>query len=376
MTQSKKTLVAVVSLAFVLSACSGHRPKPVVSPSQTTPVPVVSLPVGTTSASPTQLASPSAAPSRTSQSPTPSPVVVTSSSVAVSPSAHASASSPASYPNTGYALPGSVGYLGSASALTVYQPGGAAPSGCSWQSYGLRCGQTDLDLDHVWLKGSLYWTGEGHLTISNSIVQGGTGSAWYAILGHPAVSTALSSVIEVTDSTVGWLPGQSVPSGIDVAPIWAVYGNQALVVERDDISGMPQGVDPTGGSLIEDNYIHGLVQNGTASTPTHLDGIYSQGGSNILIQGNYVDVPVRSDTTAALFIQDRGSTDTGISIKNNYLNGGAYVLRNQTGVSVTVENNVFGQSLYGYVGDLTGYPGTYGLWSGNLNISSTPVPKP
>src|SRR6185437_12150679 len=209
----------------------------------------------------------------------------------------------------GYVQPGSVGYLGSTSALTVYEPGGAAPSGCSWLSYGLRCDQTNLTLDHVWIKGSLYWTGTGNLTISQSIVQGGTGTAWYAILGHPSTSGALNSTIKVTDSTVGWLPGKTMPSGEDVAPIWSAYGNQAQVAIRDDLSGMPQGIDPTANSIIQDNWIHGLVQTGTSTAPTHLDGIFSQGGGNIKIDGNYVDVPVRSDTTAAIFIQDRGSTD-------------------------------------------------------------------
>jgi hypothetical protein len=275
-----------------------------------------------------------------------------------------------------YVKPGSVGYLGNTSALTVYAPGGAAPGGCSWLSYGLRCDQTNLTLDHVWIKGSLYWTGTGDLTVSQSIVQGGTGTSWYAILGHPASSGALDSTIKVTDSTVGWLPGQTMPAGYDVAPIWSAYGNQAEVAIRDDLSGMPQGIDPTGGSVIQDDWIHDLVQTGTSSAPTHLDGIFSQGGGDIKIDGNYVDVPVRSDTTAAVFIQDLGSTDTGISITNNYLSGGAFTLRDQTGINVDVENNTFAQSVWGPVGDLTGYPGTYGTWAGNVSLSGSLIAKP
>lgn len=333
-------------------------------------------------------------PSTTSAASSPTPAVTSSSSAASSPSNTSSAapsassttpsavtsSTPATRTTTtstgGYVQPGSVGYLGSASALTVYEPGGAAPSGCSWLSYGLRCDQTDLTLDHVWIKGSVYWTGTGNLTISQSIVQGGTGTAWYAILGHPSNSGALNSTIKVTDSTVGWLPGKTMPSGEDVAPIWSAYGNQAQVAIRDDLSGMPQGIDPTANSVIQDNWIHGLVQTGTASVPTHLDGIFSQGGGNIKIDGNYVDVPVRSDTTAAIFIQDRGSTDTGISITDNYLNGGAFTLRNQTGINVDVENNTFASSVWGSVGDLSGYPGTYGTWTGNVDLNRALITKP
>ena len=331
----------------------------------------------TTTPSPSpSTASPSPSASASS-SPSSSPSQSPSSSPSSSPSA--SPSSTATVPSTGYVQPGSVGYLGDKNALTVYQPGGSAPSGCSWLSYGLRCDQTNLTLDHVWLKGSLYWTGTGTLKVTNSIAQGGTVDTWYVLLAHPSNTGSLpGSTIDVEDSTLGWDSslGYVYPAGTDVAPAWSLYGNERMIMERDDVSGMPQGVDPTDSSIIKDNYFHNLFQNGTSSSPTHLDGIYSQGGGNIQIDGNYVDVPVRSDTTAAVFIQDRGSSDTGISITNNYLNGGAYILRNQTGINVDVENNVFGNGVWGDVGDLSGYPGTYGTWSGNVDTKGNVISKP
>lgn len=351
-TASKNLSNYWVDVLFQPSAPSISAPVPATTSSS--PAPSPSQSASTASTVPFATSSPSSAPSSTPASPT----TTTSSSPG------------------GYVQPGTVGYLGSTSALTVYEPGGAAPAGCSWQSFGLRCDQTDLTLDHVWIKGSLYWTGTGNLTVSQSIVQGGTGTAWYAILGHPSTSGPLNSTIKVTDSTVGWLPGKTMPSGEDVAPIWSAYGNQAQIAIRDDLSGMPQGIDPTANSIIQDNWIHGLVQTGTASAPTHLDGIFSQGGGNIKIDGNYVDVPVRSDTTAAIFIQDRGSTDTGISITDNYLNGGAFTLRNQTGINVDVENNTFANSVWGAVGDLSGYPGTYGTWTGNVDLNRVAIAKP
>lgn len=340
---------------------------------------------------PSSKASPTAAPATTSSGPSASPSPSASDSLSLSASAAPSKTASAapssiisSVPSSrvvtssagGYVKPGSVGYLGSTADLKVYQPGGAAPGGCSWQSFGLRCDQTNLTLDHVWIRGSFFWTGTGDLTISQSIVQGGTGDSWYAILGHPDTSGPLDSTIKVTDSTVGWLPGKTMPAGEDVAPIWSAYGNQAQIAIRDDLSGMPQGIDPTDNSIIQDNWIHDLAQTGTASAPTHLDGIFSQGGGDIRIDGNYVDVPVRSDTTAAIFIQDRGSSDTGISITDNYLNGGAFNLRNQTGINVDVENNTFANSVWGPVGDVTGYTGSYGTWLGNVDLTGSVVPKP
>lgn len=280
---------------------------------------------------------------------------------------------PGTLPAAGsYVKPGTVGYLGSTSALTLYQSGGATPSGCSWQSYGLRCDQDDLTLDHVHIVGGLYWTGTGSLTVTNSIVEGS--AAWYGVYAA-AVTNNANSVIKVTDSTLRWAPGQTEPGGQDVGPVWT-RGTQAFDIERCDISGMPQGLDPGANSVIKNNWIHDLNQNTPGSNPSHIDGIFSQGGSNILIEGNYIDVPVRGDTTAAMFIQNRGDTDTGIRIWGNYMNGGAYTLRNQTGIGVDVQNNTFGTGLYGLIGDLTGYPGTYGTWNGNVDATGKAIVKP
>ncbi len=280
---------------------------------------------------------------------------------------------PSGVPAVGsYVLPGSVGFVGDPAALAQYLDGASAPAGCSWQSYGLRCDQTDLVLDHVHISGGLYWTGTGNLTITNSIVEGG--DAWYAVYAAAATNNA-DATMTIRDSTLRWAPGQAMPSGSDVGPFWT-RGTQALIVQRCDISGMPQGLDPGADSIIEDNWIHDLFQNNPASNPAHLDGVFSQGGGNIVIQRNYIDVPARSDTTAAVFIQNRGGTDGGIKIYGNYLSGGAYTLRNQTGVAVDVVNNTFGSSLYGDVGDLDGYPGTYGTWSGNIHADGTAVNRP
>jgi hypothetical protein len=270
-----------------------------------------------------------------------------------------------------YVRPGTVGFLGDPTTLTQYLQGGAAPANCSWQSYGLRCDQDDLALDHVHIKGGLYWTGAGSLTISNSLIEGG--DSWYVVYAAATANNA-GAQMTITDSTLRWALDSTEPAGQDVGPFWT-RGTQTLIVQRCDISGTPQGIDPGEGSLIEDNWIHDLFQNNPASNPTHLDGVFSQGGGNITIQRNYIDVPTVA-TTAALFIQDSGGTDVGIKIYANYLNGGAYILRNQTGIAVDVVNNTFGTGVYGDVGDITGYPGTYGTWSGNAHVDGTVVPVP
>jgi hypothetical protein len=275
-------------------------------------------------------------------------------------------------PAGSYVRPGTVGFLGDPASLKQYAPGGPAPAGCAWQSYGLRCDQTNLTLTNVHIVGGLYWTGTGNLTIDNSIIEGG--KAWFVVYAA-AVTNAPGAVMSVTNSTLRWPVTPAYPAGYDVAPIWT-RGTQAMNIIQCDLSGMPQGLDPGPNSLIQGNWIHGLVQNGSRSKPSHMDGLFTQGGSNIVIVNNYIDAPVNGTVTGALFIQDVGGTDTGIKIYANYLSGGAYVLRNETGIAVDVQNNTFGASLYGNVSPLKGYPGTYGAWSGNVTTSGAVVPQP
>jgi len=222
--------------------------------------------------------------------------------------------------------------------------------------------------------GGVYFTGTGAATISNSIIEGGSGTEWYVFYDAAGSSSAR---LTFTDTTLRWAPGKTYPSGSDVAPIW-FRSEESMDVERCDISGLPQGIDPPGNSVIKDNWIHGLVQNSTsASSPTHLDGIFSQGGNNLTITGNYVDAPMRnpSDITAAVFFQDIPNTPmTGLVVQSNYLHGGSYTLRNESAVGLVVKNNVFGGGTYGAAVNLA--PATIGGWSGNTHSDGSPVPSP
>jgi hypothetical protein len=268
-----------------------------------------------------------------------------------------------------YVQPHTVGFLGDPATLTRLQPGGAVAAGCSWQSYGMRCDQHDLTLDHVWLTGGLYWTGTGNLTVTNSIAEGSL--AWYDLYAAATTHDA-GSKITVADSTLRWAPGVTYPCCSDVGNVWDRSGFPQLLT-RNDISGMPQGDDPSGGSEIRNNWIHDLVQNNPGSSPTHLDGIFSQGGSNGLIQGNYVDAPVRTDVTAGVFFQDRTQTDTGWKVWGNYIVGGAYYnLRNETSIGLDVQNNSFGNNNLSW----NQAPGTIGVWAGNVRPDGSPAPSP
>lgn len=331
-----------------------------------------------TSASPST--SPSASPST---SPSSSPSTSPSSSPSTSPSS--SPSPTQTVPPGSYVQPGTVGYLGAASALTEYSPAGSglpgagnAPPNCAWQSYGLRCSDDNYTMDHVKIDGGVYWSGVGTFTLTNSVILGGAGSEWYDLLGHPSSTATINPGFNmvVHDSTLAWQPGKTFPCCEDVAPIWSIYGNQAVDAQRDDLSGFPQGLPGGVGSQAINNWIHGLVQNGTSSAPSHIDGVYNQSGSGWLVEGNYIDAPVRGDVTAALFDQD-SPMDTGVVVKDNFLNGGAYNLVNDSASGMDVENNTFGANVYGFAAAPGGtVQGTYSTWSGNVDTSGNPIPEP
>jgi len=285
---------------------------------------------------------------------------------------------------TPYVLPGTVGYLGSLSALTPYAPAGSAfpgagnaPPGWTWTAAGLRNDTSPETLDHVRVYGGIYTAGNV-ITVTSSIIQAGTGGEIAPVQHHGAVATA-GGKITVLDSTLGWLPGTMPPAGDDVPVIFDVNG-PLYDVERCDCSGTPQGIDPPGSnmpgtpSLVLHNWIHGMVQNNTV-TPNHMDGIFSQGGSDLLIQGNYVDAPVAGAVTAAIFFQDRTTTDSDVSVIGNYLSGGAFTFRNETVTGIVVTGNTFsGQSQFGDAANIA--PGTIGTWSGNVHPDGSAVLSP
>jgi hypothetical protein len=280
-------------------------------------------------------------------------------------------------PAGGPVLPGTVGYLGPTSALNHYAPpgsglpgAGAAPPGCVWGPAGLRCDNTDLTLDHVYIHGGIYWTGTGTAGVTNSILENPSGQNWYVFYSQNPTE---SGQLHFTDCTARHLAPNT---ATDVAPIWANNG-KPLLATRLDISGMPQGLPCPGGSVIDSVWIHDLAQP-RPGNPLHMDGIFSQGGDNWAIRNSRVDVPLRnpSDVTAAIFVQviPPGSGDVGGVVENCWLRGGSYTLRNETMTGLKVRNTVFAGATFGDAWNQA--PGTIGEWAGNTHLDGSLVAKP
>jgi fibronectin type 3 domain-containing protein len=293
-----------------------------------------------------------------------------------------------------YVKPYNVGFLGDPATLTEYNPtNGFVVPGCdtTWQPSGMRCDQTNLVLDHVHISGGpIYWTGGGNLTVTNSIIES-SGTGLGGIQAHACAGcsnpTLPNSTITITDSTLRYDLGQTMPPGNDTWDIFST-GDQAIVAIRNDISGTPAGVKPAANSIVDSNFIHNLLQDysttgctaqSSAVTPcdAHMDGIYSEGGNNLIVQRNYTDAPLRFDTTAPLFFQS-STPMTNVSVYANFLNGGSFTFANQDGENVKVQNNTFGSGVYGYAyGPNPNEPdASYATWSGNVFTDGSTVPNP
>jgi hypothetical protein len=139
-------------------------------------------------------------------------------------------------------------------------------------------------------------------------------------------------------------------------------------VLRNNIYGVENGVTPSSGSVIEDNYIHNL---GAPGQP-HYDGIQIDGNvSNVLIQGNTIDEHELYQTSCVM-IDDYFGPISNIQVNSNRLSGAGYTVYSDgqfgngsiTGVQYT--NNVFTAGSYGYA-----LVRDYAIvWSGNTDAAS------
>ena len=139
-------------------------------------------------------------------------------------------------------------------------------------------------------------------------------------------------------------------------------------VSGADITGVENGLTPGSGSVLTNNYVHGLKSPGSP----HYDGIQIDGGlSNITISRNNIDMREHTQTSAVM-IDNYFGPISNIKVDGNRLVGGGYTVYSDgqfsggsiSGVSFT--NNVLGKGYYGYASIVGNSP----AWSGNTDATS------
>ncbi|GLQ95730.1 DUF4082 domain-containing protein [Dyella mobilis] len=286
---------------------------------------------------------------------------------------------------TAYVQPGTQGYQGSMDALTLYSAAnGLVPANCyKWEPYGLRCGgdaSGNLTLDHVHIQGGIYMSGCGNVTITNSIIeqQPITGVFSAAIADHCATWNGNATITVSNSTLVTGLPTGTAPNAVypvstsvtgsggasDNGPIFA-NGSFPMMLYNDVFGGFPQGVVGMGdGSVIENNEIY-VQDEGNA----HVDGVYNEGASGVLVQGNYI-ASTNVNATSPIFFQNASSANQVIG---NYLYGGGYTMANESSTGLIFNNNTFGGG-WAY-GNCYYLPATasFNSFSGNVDADGTAV---
>ncbi len=258
---------------------------------------------------------------------------------------------------------GGVGYIGDPAALTVVESVATAPAGTSWDDSRkvLNVNSPDLILDHLFIRGGVDVYGGGTTTLSNSIVEYGAGDEMGILMRGG------SGALVMTDTTIRRAPGTTASVGNGRGGV-QISGGHSMTLLRNDISGLPDGMQLAGDNLLVAwNWIHDLAMVGSYPNNTHNDGIQLYSGSNITIANNRIEIGATAPySNGALFFQ--GSGIGNVRIESNYLDGGGFPMRFETG-TVSVINNVIGPNrLYG--NKLVGPAATVVEWRDNLDLAT------
>jgi hypothetical protein len=171
-------------------------------------------------------------------------------------------------------------------------------------------------------------------------------------------------VVNIAAGVTGAIVQNCEINGVGVGNAGSVGINGQGTFIGNNIYNVENGINVTGSSVIEDNYIHNLKASGSP----HYDGIQIDGGvSNIAISHN--TVIAGSGSVSAIMIDNYWGPISNISVDDNLLVGGGFTVYDDahfnsnaiSGVSFT--NNHMGSGGYG----VTNFNGTNPTYTGNVN---------
>jgi hypothetical protein len=258
----------------------------------------------------------------------PSNVATATTSAAGQPSAH------------GYPGPGgdgsAVGFTGDESTLTVIDASHVPPC-CTWGSTGvLEVRDSNVTLDHVYIRGGVDVYGGGNFKLTNSVVEPG----WGTDQAHVRCGRVNGATCDIENTTIRWKAG--VPQ-VGRDSVVTALADVSLTIVNDDLSGGAGGVivGSTQPSLVSHNFIHDLWT--STDNYIHQDAVFADGGAGLVtISHNRLVASVcQTCSTASIFSQP-DTEGALLSIQDNFLDGGGYSLYLETGTSAAVDDNVIG----------------------------------
>ena len=268
-----------------------------------------------------------------------------------------------------------VGYFPEYGTLTVYTPGGAAPSGWHWDVNTLVTNGANAVLDLAEVHGGVVAT-HADPTITRCKVIVPADEIFCVTLNGSGKGT-----LTVSDTTVvGSLAGAN-------PQVNGISSDSGLVVQRCHVTQSGDGIHfvQQTGTLVSQNYIGPLRFTDEAQ---HCDG--SQGfqdtvDGSFTWEHNYVEHTISTIGTpfnSALTMGPPSATGALYTptINNNFFGGGAYHLRfNYQCRNAVVTNNNFGPvhaTEFNYHDFDTGNGDTYVTWSNNRDENGTLIAAP
>ena len=136
-------------------------------------------------------------------------------------------------------------------------------------------------------------------------------------------------------------------------------------IRRVKVRGVENGIRPHSGSVVEQSLVTDLAAPG--SDP-HIDGIEVNGGSDIVVRGNVVDLR-SGDPTSAVMLDNYSGPLRRVVVEGNRLLGGGYTVYVDGRFSggpvegVVVRGNRLGRGYWGYTAIQRSRP----KWTGNVD---------
>lgn len=269
-----------------------------------------------------------------------------------------------------------VGYFADYGALTTYNPGGAAPTGWTWDGNSLVTTTDNAVLNLAQVNGGVVAT-HANPTVTKCKVIVPAGEIFCVTLAATGKGT-----LTVSDTTVVGSLGGANPQ------VNGISSDSSLDCRRCHVTQSGDGIHFTGitGTIVSQCYVGPLRFTDEAQ---HCDGMQ-----------HFQDTVDGSFTVAHTYIEYTASTPVGTSynsaltmgppseigalytptINNNYFGGGLFHLRfNHRGRNCVVSDNDFGVvhgDEFGLHEFDTGNGSTYTTWSNNRDSDGNLIPAP
>jgi hypothetical protein len=250
--------------------------------------------------------------------------------------------------------------MGSLTTLHAGDPMPAELSGIgSWDGPDLRVAASNFTLQNYYLPDAGVYSPNTNFTVQNCVIH---------TPASPVVSYGVACFggnTTVRDCTIVGGGGGSI----------AIGGDFLTFAYRCDCSGFEDGIGTQGASTVDQCYVHDLDYslNPDLSVP-HNDAIqrYQGAGTGGLYSNNYLVVDNINGENACLTLHDGGCT-----ANNNYMIGGGFFLRIETGTGHVVTNNNFGPLRGNEIGLVSAESGTgVTTWSNNRDSNGNLISAP